>query len=98
MKGLSLKSRAFSHVMFAIRYYKDCLSKTINIFRAINKHNKICKVNAQDKYLKKISGTTLVVQWLEFHRPMQGVQVQSLASKLRSHKPMAKPIQYCKVK
>ena len=32
-------------------------------------------------------GTSLMVQWLRFHPPMQGVQVQSLVRKLRSHMP-----------
>ena len=31
------------------------------------------------------NGTSLAVQWLRFQLPMQGVQVQSLVKKLRSH-------------
>ena len=31
-------------------------------------------------------GTSLVVQWLRIHPPMQGVRVQSLVGELRSHK------------
>ena len=30
-------------------------------------------------------GTSLVVQWLRNHLPMQGMQVQSLVGELRSH-------------
>ena len=29
----------------------------------------------------------MVVQWLSLHLPMQGVQVQCLGAKLRSHMP-----------
>ena len=32
-------------------------------------------------------GTSLVVQWLRIHLPMQGTQVQPLAEELRSHMP-----------
>ena len=32
-------------------------------------------------------GTSLAVQWLRFHLPMKGVQVQSLVGELRSHMP-----------
>ena len=32
-------------------------------------------------------GTSLLVQWLRLHLPMQGVQVQSLARELGSHMP-----------
>ena len=32
-------------------------------------------------------GTSLVVQWLRFCLPMQGLQVQSLVRELRSHMP-----------
>ena len=32
-------------------------------------------------------GTSLLVQWLRLHLPMQGVQVQSLARELGSHIP-----------
>ena len=45
--------------------------------------------------------TFLVFQWLELHLPMQGVQVQSLVRKLRSHMPggqkteKVKQKQYC---
>ena len=31
--------------------------------------------------------TSLVVQWLRLHLPVQGVQVQSLVGELRSHMP-----------
>ena len=30
-------------------------------------------------------GTSLVIQWFRFHLPVQGVKVQSLVRKLRSH-------------
>ena len=33
------------------------------------------------------AGTSLVVQWLRIHLPMQGTQVQSLVWELRSHMP-----------
>ena len=36
-------------------------------------------------YLKDV-GTSLVVQWLKLHLPMQGVRVQSLVGELRSYK------------
>ena len=32
-------------------------------------------------------GTSLAVQWLRLHLPMQGVQVGSLVGELRSHMP-----------
>jgi len=32
-------------------------------------------------------GTSLAVQWLRLHLPMQGVWVQSLVRELRSHMP-----------
>ena len=32
-----------------------------------------------------ITGTSLAVQWLRVHLPMQRVQVQSLVGELRSH-------------
>ena len=48
-------------------------------------------------------GTSLVVQWLRFFLPMQGVQFQSLVMDLRSHMPHAVKIpkheqqkKYCK--
>ena len=37
--------------------------------------------------LKKELGTSLVVQWIRLHLPMQGVRVQSLVGELRSHVP-----------
>ena len=36
-------------------------------------------------FLKSISGTSLVVQWLRIRLPMQGMRVQSLVRELRSH-------------
>ena len=36
---------------------------------------------------RSISGTSLVIQWLGLHLPMQGVWVQSLIWELRSHVP-----------
>ena len=36
---------------------------------------------------KKITGISLVVQWLRIHLAMQGTQVQSLVGELRSHMP-----------
>ena len=35
----------------------------------------------------KAQGTSLVVQWLRLHLPVQGVQVQSLVMELGSHLP-----------
>ena len=32
-----------------------------------------------------VIGTSLVIQWLAIHLPMQGTQVQSLVGELRSH-------------
>ena len=32
-------------------------------------------------------GTSLAVQWLKLHPPMQGVWVQSLVEEVRSHVP-----------
>ena len=34
-----------------------------------------------------LHGTSLAVQWLRLHLPMQGVWVQSLVTELRSHMP-----------
>ena len=40
------------------------------------------------RFLKKLKiGTSLVVQWLRSHLPMQGMWVQSLVRELRSHMP-----------
>jgi len=36
---------------------------------------------------RSISGTSLVVQWLRLHLPMQGLWLQSLVWELRSHGP-----------
>ena len=33
----------------------------------------------------QVLGTSLVVQWLRVHLPAQGMRVQSLVEKLRSH-------------
>ena len=35
--------------------------------------------------LKEREGTSLAVQWLGLHLPMQGVLIQSLVGELRSH-------------
>ena len=35
--------------------------------------------------LKAFLGTSLVVQWLRIHLPMQGTQVRSLVRELRFH-------------
>ena len=35
--------------------------------------------------IKTLAATSLVVQWLRLHLPMQGVRVQYLVRKLRSH-------------
>ena len=37
------------------------------------------------KLLIRQTGTSLAVQWLRLHLPMQGVQVRSLVGKLRFH-------------
>ena len=39
------------------------------------------------KFKKILSGTSLVVQWLRIHLPMQGTWVRSLVGELRSHMP-----------
>ena len=36
-------------------------------------------------YLKWVSGTSLVVQWLRIRLPMQGAWVRALVGELRSH-------------
>ena len=42
----------------------------------------------QQSRMKNIpGGTSLVVQWLRPHLPMQGMKVQSLVGELRSHMP-----------
>ena len=51
-------------------------------------------------FLKHHSGTSLEGQWLTCRLPMQGVRVQSLVEKLRSHRPddqklNIKQKQYC---
>ena len=43
--------------------------------------------------IKVITGTSLVVQWLRIHLPMQGTWVQSLVGELRSHKPLGCTLQ-----
>ena len=37
--------------------------------------------------IKEFLGTSLAVQWLGLHLPIQGVLVQSLVGELRSHMP-----------
>ena len=37
--------------------------------------------------IKNTDGTSLVVQWLRIHLPIQGTQVRSLVQELRSHMP-----------
>ena len=45
-------------------------------------------LNILTSYFKfLVRGTSLVVQWLRIHLPMQGTWVQSLVKKLRSHMP-----------
>ena len=39
---------------------------------------------------KRRPRTSLVVQWLQFRLPMQGVRVRSLVGELRSHMPQPK--------
>ena len=41
----------------------------------------------REKKIKKEEGVSLVVQWLRFHLPTQGLQVQSQVEELRSHIP-----------
>ena len=41
----------------------------------------------REKKIKKEEGASLVVQWLRFHLPTQGLQVQSQVQELRSHIP-----------
>ena len=45
------------------------------------------KKGTGDFPLSPVVKTSLSVQWLRLHLPMQGVQVQSLARELGSHKP-----------
>ena len=44
-------------------------------------------IKKKRKY-KNREGTSLVVQWLTFHLPTQGIWVQSLVRELRSHMPL----------
>ena len=45
-------------------------------------------LNILTSYFKfLVRGTSLVVQWLRIHLPMQGTWVQSLVKRLRSHMP-----------
>ena len=63
-----------------------------SLFGELRSH-KMCSVaNRQNKtpqkiLTKKYDGTSLVVQWLRFSLPLQGVQVRSLVGELRSHMP-----------
>ena len=41
---------------------------------------------------QSIPGTSLVVQWLGFHPPLQGVHFQSLVGELESHTPCGQGI------
>ena len=45
------------------------------------------KRNKKDQVKENNGGTSLVVQWLRIHRPMQGTRVQSLVRERRSHVP-----------
>ena len=42
---------------------------------------------ADNQVIKRPGGTSLVVQWLKIHLPMQGMQVRILVQELRSHMP-----------
>ena len=42
----------------------------------------VCELHLNKTYFL---GTSLAVQWLRLHLPMQGVRVQSLVRELRSH-------------
>ena len=45
------------------------------------------KVKSKNNIVKEVTGgTSLVVQWLRIHLPMQGTWVQSLVRDLKSHK------------
>ena len=55
------------------------LTYTLHCPRRLHSHNTSSKINDQ--------GTSLEVQWLRLCLPMQGVKVQSLVGKLRSHMP-----------
>ena len=56
---------------------------------------------SKGEHLKLVDRTSLVVQWLRIHLPMQETQVWSLFGELRSHMPQAlqqeKPV-HCKKK
>ena len=45
---------------------------------------------------QSIPGTSLVVQWLGFHPPLQGVHFQSLVGELESHTPWTPKRACCK--
>ena len=45
--------------------------------------------------LRTFTGTSLAVQWLELHLPMQGVWIQSLVRELRSHIPRGQKTKNC---
>ena len=45
------------------------------------------KRKKKDQVKENNGGTSLVVQWLRIHRPMQGTRVQTLVRERRSHVP-----------
>ena len=52
------------------------------MYLAVNNHN---VSNSSQSFKKKRRGTSLVVQWLRIHLPMQGTWVPSFVWELESH-------------
>ena len=71
LPSVSLKDTKLYKICFIYLYY-------IKTYYIYNNNNPI---------KKEEGGTSLVIQWLGFRLPMQGVRVQSLARKLGSHMP-----------
>ena len=51
----------------------------------------ILLLDIREIHIKRTNGTSLVVQWLRIHLPVQGTWVLSLIGELRSHMPLEKP-------
>ena len=68
---------------------RACVFLFLNVFHSFPQNIQVNQTTNQEKpvTLRTFTGTSLAVQWLELHLPMQGVWIQSLARELRSHIP-----------
>ena len=63
----------------------EAVKRHCQVDTCIRKHQVSFAVLIKD--LKTITGSSLMVQWLRIHLPVQGTQVGSLVGELRFHLP-----------